>query len=301
MSVIIEAEQLTKKYGDTHAVNGLSFEVLQGQVFAFLGQNGAGKSTTIRMLLSLVRPDKGTIRVFGKDLRKERISILRRTGAVIEKPDLYGYLNGRQNLSLFARLNGIRLSEKQLQGNLELVGLADRGGDKVKTYSQGMKQRLGIAVAMVHDPDLVILDEPTNGLDPQGIVDIRNLILHLCHDRGKTVFISSHLLSEVEKLADQILIIEKGKKVMQGSVSELVTPENVLLEVDSTDNEACRQWLISTGRIPEAGSVKNDRIRIKMPVKEISRFSVELVQNGFGIISFTQVNSLENYFLSLVQ
>ncbi len=301
MSVIIEAEQLRKKYGETHAVDDLSFEVKKGEVFAFLGQNGAGKSTTIRILLSLIRPDHGRIHIFGKNLKTERISVLHRTGAVIEKPDLYGYLSGSDNLSLFARLNGLKLSGNEIREQLQLVGLAERGRDKVKNYSQGMKQRLGIAVALVHDPELVILDEPTNGLDPQGIVDIRNLILHLCHNRGKTVFISSHMLSEVEKLADQILIIEKGKKIMQGSVTELVNPDTVLVEIDTTDNAACIRWLHSAGYVPETVSGKEDRIRIKLSREKISTFSVDLVQNGFALNSFTPVNSLENYFLSLVQ
>src|SRR5690349_23576835 len=192
MSVVIDVENLTKQYGSLRAVDDLSFQVNAGQVFAFLGQNGAGKSTTIRMLLSLIKPDSGSIQLFGKDLQSQRISILKQTGAVIEKPDLYGYLTGFENLSLFAKLNGLKPGSQVLRTQLGRVGLEPRANDKVKTYSQGMKQRLGIAVALVHDPELIILDEPTNGLDPQGIVDIRNLILQLCHEHGKTVFISSH-------------------------------------------------------------------------------------------------------------
>src|SRR6188768_5972 len=205
MAPIIDVSGLTKSFNEITAVDNLTFTVKENGVYGFLGQNGAGKSTTIRMLLSLIRPTKGDIRIFGLDLSTHRREILRRTGAIIEKPDLYKYLTAIENLNLFATMSGLKLKRKQLMDKLEKVGLAERADSKVKTYSQGMKQRLGIAVALVHDPDLIILDEPTNGLDPQGIVDIRNLILQLCHEDGKTVFISSHMLSEVEQVADQVM------------------------------------------------------------------------------------------------
>ena len=179
MPAIISVDHLSKKFNNILAVDGLSFTVNAGDVYGFLGQNGAGKSTTIRMLLTLIRPTEGEISIFGKNLNTHRGEILSRVGAVIEKPDLYKYLSAYENLSLFARMSGKRISKKQLTDQLEMVGLGDRACDKVKTFSQGMKQRLGIAVALVHDPRLIILDEPTNGLDPQGIADMRNLILHL--------------------------------------------------------------------------------------------------------------------------
>jgi ABC-type multidrug transport system ATPase subunit len=156
------------------------------------------------------------------DLQKHRKEILRQTGAIIERPDLYKYLTAKENLRIFSKLSGIKLSEKEMMAQLDKVGLADRADSKVKTFSQGMKQRLGLAVALVHDPKLIILDEPTNGLDPQGIADIRKLILHLSHDLGKTVFLSSHLLSEMELIADSVLIIAAGKKIAEGSKHELL-------------------------------------------------------------------------------
>lgn len=216
MSSIIQVKDLNKDFGEIKAVSNLSFSVPAGQVYGFLGQNGAGKSTTIRMLLTLIKPSSGTIQIFGMELQKHRKEILRKVGAIIERPDLYKYLTALENLRIFGIMSGIKVSEKKLMDQLAMVGLADRAHSKVKTYSQGMKQRLGIATALVHDPELIILDEPTNGLDPQGIADIRNLILHLKKDLGKTLVVSSHLLGEVELIADSMIIIDKGKNWWKG-------------------------------------------------------------------------------------
>ena len=194
MGTIVKVSGLTKSFKHNTAVNDLSFSVNEGDVYGFLGQNGAGKSTTIRMLVTLIAPTAGEIEIFGMPLNKNRIEILRQIGAVIEKPDVYKYLSAFENLSLFARLSGVSLPDAKLMDQLDKVGLAHRAKDTVKTFSQGMKQRLGIAIALVHDPRLIILDEPTNGLDPQGIADIRNLILLLSRDLQKTVIVSSHLL-----------------------------------------------------------------------------------------------------------
>src|SRR5512138_2920395 len=202
MATIIEVHHLSKQFQEVKAVDDLSFSVPQGKVYGFLGQNGAGKSTTIRMLLTLIQPTEGEIEIFGMNLKKHRKEILARTGAIIEKPDLYKYLTAIENLRIFSVMSGVRLPQKKLMEQLEKVGLAERANSKVKTYSQGMRQRLGIAVALLHDPDLIILDEPMNGLDPQGIADIRNLIIHLSAHQNKTVFVSSHLLSEMEIIAD---------------------------------------------------------------------------------------------------
>src|SRR4051812_43595378 len=193
MADIIVAKNLSKQFNEIKAVDGLSFSVPEGKIYGFLGQNGAGKSTTIRMLLTLISPSAGDIDIFGMDLKRHRKEILKRTGAIIERPDLYKYLSALENLRIYAVLSGIRVTQKQLMDQLEKVGLSERASSKVKTYSQGMKQRLGIAIALVHDPQLIILDEPMNGLDPQGIADIRNLILHLSREKEKTILVSSHL------------------------------------------------------------------------------------------------------------
>src|SRR5688572_2503008 len=233
MSAIIEVNHLSKHFGDIRAVHDLSFTVQRGDVYGFLGQNGAGKSTTIRMLLTLIRPTAGTIRIFGKELMANRREILQKIGAVIERPDLYKYLTVYENLALFAKMSGVKLPKGKLLDQLELVGIKDRADSKVKTFSQGMKQRLGIAVALVHDPALIILDEPTNGLDPQGIADIRNLILHLSRNLGKTIVVSSHLLTEIEMVASRMLIIDKGSRKAEGSVVELFDPGKTLVELDT--------------------------------------------------------------------
>src|ERR1700676_2766312 len=198
---IVTVSHLTKKFRTHLAVEDLSFTVNEGDVYGFLGQNGAGKSTTIRMLLTLITPTTGHIELFGLDLKKERKKILSQVGAVIEKPDLYKYLSAYENLSLFARMSGSKISKKELHAQLQMVGLGERENDKVKTFSQGMKQRLGIAVALIHNPRLIILDEPTNGLDPQGIADMRNLILHLSRHLNKPIIFSSHLLFEIKQLS----------------------------------------------------------------------------------------------------
>src|SRR5450631_2060535 len=232
---LVTVSHLTKKFSTHTAVDDLSFSVEEGDVYGFLGQNGAGKSTTIRMLLTLITPTTGHIELFGLDLRKERNKILRQVGAVIEKPDLYKYLSAYENLSLFARMSGLKISKKELQDQLEMVGLAGREKDRVKTFSQGMKQRLGIAVALIHDPRLIILDEPTNGLDPQGIADMRNLILHLSRHLRKTIIVSSHMLHEIEQISTRMLIIDEGKKMLEGSVASLMDPAKTLVEVEVTD------------------------------------------------------------------
>ena len=218
---MLSVRGLTKRFGEFTAVDDLSFNVEQGQVYGFLGQNGAGKSTTIRMLLSLIRPTAGAINFFGESLFTHRKQILSQIGAIVEKPDLYKYLTALEHLNLFARFGGHRPDQKKHLLLLEKVGLAQRAHSRVGTYSQGMRQRLALACALVNDPSLLILDEPTNGLDPQGIADMRQLIRSLCKEQGKTVLVSSHLLSEIEMIADRVLIIHKGKKVAEESMVSL--------------------------------------------------------------------------------
>jgi ABC-type multidrug transport system ATPase subunit len=296
---MLSVHHLSKSFGNFQAVNDLSFEVKQGEVYGFLGQNGAGKSTTIRMILSLIRPTSGSIEIFGKSLYAEREAILQRIGAVVEKPDLYRYLSGYENLSLFAKLSANHISKAEIMDCLALVGLDKRAKDPVRVYSQGMKQRLGIAVALVHNPDFIILDEPTNGLDPQGIADIRNLILMLSRDRGKTILVSSHLLSEMEQVADSMLIINKGKKIVEGKVNELVNPEKLQLEIVSTDNPKALQLLSETVWGKATSRSTAHRISVEIDAADVAALNKYLVDNNIGITSLRSMNSLEAYFLSL--
>jgi ABC-type multidrug transport system ATPase subunit len=298
MENIIQVNGLVKQFKEVRAVDGLSFTVKRGEIYGFLGQNGAGKSTTIRMLLALIKPTAGSIQILGKDLKTSKSAILRTTGAVIEKPDLYKYLTATENLSIFARLSGIRISSREIISKLEKVGLADRANSKVKTFSQGMKQRLGIAVSLVHEPELIILDEPANGLDPQGIADMRNLILHLSRDQKKTILVSSHLLSEIEQIADRLLIINKGKKMVEGSMAELLDPSKMQLELNTGNNEYALKLMNEFRGIKIAG-IKSNSLLIELHQQQIPELIRHLVNHDVEILSVFSRHSLENYFLSL--
>ncbi len=299
MKSIIEVKSLTKKFKEVTAVDDLSFTVYEGDVYGFLGQNGAGKSTTIRMLLTLVKPTEGKITIFNRDLFLHREDILHRTGAIIEKPDLYSYLTAYENVSFLAKLSGKPSSRKLIMQFLKMVGLEDRASGKVKTFSQGMKQRLGIAVALVHDPSLIILDEPTNGLDPQGIADTRELIKELSYRQGKTVVVSSHLLSEIELVANRILIIHKGKKIVEGTARELMDPAKTLIEIGTTNNILAGEILVKSQWSSNLKTVKNDKIIFQLDKTHIPSLINYLVQNNVGILSAEPRHSLEDYFLSL--
>jgi len=295
----IQVDHLTKNFGSFTSVDNLSFSVSEGEVYGFLGQNGAGKSTTIRMLLSLIKPTSGSIKIFGKSITEDRENILQRTGAVVEKPDLYKYLSAFENMKLFSQYSGLSLSKSEIMRQLAVVGLESRAHDKVKVYSQGMKQRLGIAVAMVHNPDLIILDEPTNGLDPQGITDIRNLILMLSREKKKTVVVSSHLLSEVEQIADSMLIINQGKKIVEGKVNELLNPGKVQLEIETLDNFSAKEILMGSFWSSSLVDTTKDCVLIDAERSMIPELSKYLVEQGVGLVGIKSVNSLEAYFLSL--
>jgi ABC-type multidrug transport system ATPase subunit len=300
MNAVIEVKNLTKDFREVKAVDDLSFSVPAGQVYGFLGQNGAGKSTTIRMLLTLIKPTSGEIEIFGMNLQKHRKEILRQAGAIIERPDLYKYLTALENLRIFAAMSGIKISEKKLIDQLAKVGLADRANSKIKTYSQGMKQRLGIAIALVHDPKLIILDEPINGLDPQGIADVRNLILHLSNDLAKTIFISSHVLSEMELIADSMLIIDKGRKIAEGSKEKLLNPVKTQVELITDDNEASVRIIKETKWDNYLLENNNENILFEISKTQIPELNRTLVEKGVNIISLRPKHSLEDFFLSLM-
>ena len=297
--MILEVEQLKKRFGNFVAVDDLSFSVQQGEVYGFLGQNGAGKSTTIRMLLSLITPTSGSIQLFGKSITEHREEILNQMGAVVEKPDLYKYLTGYENLSLFAKMSGKDISKEIINNTLALVGLEKRCHDPVRVYSQGMKQRLGIAVALVHDPAFIILDEPTNGLDPQGIADIRNLILYLSKERKKTVLVSSHLLSEIEQVADSMLIINKGKKIVEGRVNELLNPNHVRLEITVDDDQKAKQLIENTSWSKGLKNAPDGKLIVETEAQAVGQLNKLLVESNINVTSLRSMNSLEAYFLSL--
>lgn len=300
MSAIIKVTDLSKSFKELTAVDGLSFTVEEGDVYGFLGQNGAGKSTTIRMLLTLIEPTKGRIEIFGMELKSHRKEILRQVGAVIEKPDVYKYLSAYENLRLFSKISGGPvLNKAKLLEQLEVVGLQERAHSKVKTFSQGMKQRLGVAIALVHDPKLIILDEPTNGLDPQGIADIRNLILHLSHTLKKTLVVSSHLLSEIELVANRLLIIDKGRKMVEGKAAELFDPSNTVIELDTLNNEQALAVLLKSEWTSAVQPSRSGTIVLKMNRQQIPVFHQALAAMQIPVVSLQPRHSLEDYFLQV--
>jgi len=293
---VLRAQALSKSYGKRLAVDRLDLEVDQAELFGFLGPNGAGKTTTIRMALGLIAPTGGSIEILGQEVGSHRSRVLPRVGALVESPALYGYLSGRDNLRAFGSLLG-GAKEKRIDEVLHVVALIGRNRDKVKTYSMGMKQRLGIAVALLNDPDLLILDEPANGLDPAGIVEMRDLLRGLAAD-GKTVFISSHVLSEVQQICTRVAIINHGRLVRVAPVSELVHTSGDF-EVKVDDPAAL---LADLKRQEWGGAARAENGFVVTPApggkgRELIKF---LVANGHQPDSVAQrTQDLEDIFLSL--
>ena len=296
---IIEVRNLVKYYGNFCAVQDVSFDVYQGDVFGFLGPNGAGKSTTIRTLLSLIAPTSGEIKIFNKNISSHRSEILTDIGCIVEKPDFYKYLSAQQNLQIALRLSGKNIPSKKILETLEFVGLAGREKDKVGGFSHGMKQRLGIAQALIHDPKLIILDEPTTGLDPQGIIDIRNLILQLKNEQNKTVLLSSHILSEIELIANRMVIINKGKTIVQGNVKELLD-EDFLEVVFTVDSVEKAKAIIDTKDAHIISSIDKNQITMHLPKEMVSTINKLLCDHQVGVSSIDAKRKLENYFLKLI-
>jgi ABC-2 type transport system ATP-binding protein len=298
---IIEIENLSKQFKEVKAVDGLNLTVYSGDVFGFLGPNGAGKSTTIRMLVSLITPTEGDIKLFGKSLKNERISILKNIGAIVEKPDFYGYLSAYKNLEILGRLSHTDVSKKRIMEVLEFVGLEKRYKSKVKTYSHGMKQRLGLAQALLHDPDLIILDEPTTGLDPQGMKEIRDLIIHLSKDENKTIFLSSHILSEVEIVATRMIILNKGRKIVEGSVSELLNRDEMQVTVEVGNDNQAEQIVKESKWAAKLNTSVNNKLIFTLTQNEISELNKYLVERGVNVSALIPTRSLEGYFLDITE
>jgi len=296
---IIEINSLTKDFKDLRAVNNLNLNVFEGDVFGFLGPNGAGKSTTIRMLLSLIKPTEGSIRLFGKTLLKNRIEILRRIGAIVEKPDFYGYLSAYKNLEILGKISGKEISEKRIMEVLEIVGLSKRYKSKVKTFSHGMKQRLGLGQALLHNPDLIILDEPTTGLDPQGMKEIRDLILHLSKVERKTIFLSSHILYEVELVANRMIIISKGTTRVEGYVKDLLNAKKLKVSFEVDNEEKTNALLTQSQWINKLESKAKAVFMFTLENNEISDLNKYLVENGIAVSAVVPTRSLEDYFLKI--
>jgi len=298
---IIEVKGLTKKYKELIAVDNLDLNVYRGDVFGFLGPNGAGKSTTIRMLLSLIKPTSGDIKIFGKSLKTDRIEILRKIGAIVEKPDFYLYLSAYKNLEILGKVSGINPTKQKIMEVLELVGLDKRYKSKVKTFSHGMKQRLGLAQALLHDPELIILDEPTTGLDPQGIKDIRDLILFLSKEKEKTIFLSSHILKEVELIASRMIIINKGQTIIEGKVDELLDSEAMKVNYEFVDSSKVIELVVNSKWKDNFKVKEKEQYIFEMDKVDIPDLTNYFFENGVKVMSVIPTRSLEEYFLKITE
>jgi ABC-type multidrug transport system ATPase subunit len=296
---VLKTELLTKKYRGRVAVDRLTLEVRRGDIYGFLGQNGAGKSTTIRMALGLVRPSSGRVTLLGHDMRKHARRALARTGAMVEAPAFYENFSGWQNLRALASMSG-GASRERVASMLELVGLTERAHDPVRVYSHGMRQRLGIAQALLPAPEFVVLDEPTDGLDPQGIREMRHLIRRMRDELGLTVMLSSHLLHEVEQLCDRVAIIDRGRLLYEGGVEELTSGgKSFKLGVDRAD-EALR--LLSDDATLSVSMDDAGALRLKTPDERIPHVVALLVGRGFSVAELSpQRETLEDVYFRLLR
>jgi len=300
MSYAIEVTGLQKTFGrgkqTVKAVKHVEFNVEAGQVFGFLGPNGAGKSTTIRMILNLIRPTKGEVRVYGQAVTTAREVLQSRVGALVDGARFYPFLTGRSNLEVVAKAGGI-YDKQRIDDLLEQVGMSDRADRPMKDYSTGMKQRIGIAATLLGDPDLIILDEPTNGLDPKGIREMRQFIRELVDVHGKTVFLSGHLLNEVEQICDNVAIVNHGEMVQQGAVADLLSGQVALrIETDKpqvAQQILCEHWQTQPDDQPDWLSVQANRDDTPHILKRLISADVSVFQ------VVTQRRTLEDYFLAV--
>jgi ABC-type multidrug transport system ATPase subunit len=296
---VLRTIDLTKRYKNRLVVDHLNIAVRRGDVFGFLGPNGAGKSTTIRMILHLVFPTEGDVEIFGASLKQARHKALEKVGAVVEKPAFYGHLSALRNLEI---LGGLQkpVTRRRIVAHLERVGLADRANDPVKTYSHGMNQRLGLALILLNEPELVILDEPTTGLDPQGMKEVRELIRGLARERGVTILLSSHLLTEVELIATQMAIIHQGRLRAEGSVQDLLKKGQSAVLVKTDRPEQLLKYLETDGAYRSA-AIRSDGVHVELDLERIPELNRRLVGAGFDVSALVPQRTLENYFLSLIE
>lgn len=297
--MVIDTQNLTFTFGNQTVVKSLSLKVPEGSIYGFLGPNGAGKTTTIKLLLNLLKTQEGSISIFDLDLQSNRIKILSQIGSLIEQPAIYLHLTGKENLMNRALL--LQISEARVDEMLKLVHLQDAAHKKAGQYSLGMKQRLGIALALLSDPKLLILDEPTNGLDPNGIIEIRELLIKLTTEYKKTVFISSHLLSEIQRMATHVGIINHGVLMFQGSIGELeaLSKPSIQIETDRTVDAAN---FLNKNNVA-VSEVTDYHLFVPYISKEnMGEINAMLNQNGYMVYSINkQQQDLEKLFLSITQ
>jgi len=297
--VVLRTTRLSKKFGKRWAAKDLNLEVRRGDVFCFLGPNGAGKSTTIRMILTLLMPSSGSIEMFGMDLHRHRRAVLSRVCGIVEKADFYLYLSAYKNLEILGSMTR-RVQKREIMDALDVVGLTSRAFEKVKTFSHGMKQRLGIAQALLTEPELIILDEPTTGLDPQGMKEVRGLIKKLASEKEMTIFLSSHLLSEVEMVATRMAVINRGELIAQGSVSELLDREPLEYSIQVSPLDSAAELLRKLPWVVLL-SVEDGTIKLRVEPGHASELNKFLVSNHIEVLSFYPHRTLEDFFLKITE
>ena len=292
---MLQINDLHKKIGNHEIIKGLSLEVNKGEVFGFLGPNGAGKTTTIRMMVGLTTPTSGQIFIGGEALSKNRYNVMKKIGAIVENPEMYPFLSGLDNLKHYARMQP-NITKEDIDRVVKLVGLEHRIKDKVKKYSLGMRQRLGLAQALLHKPELLILDEPTNGLDPAGIREIRDYIRKLAKEEGLSVIVSSHLLSEMELMCDRIGIIKDGKMIRIENVHEQ-NNQNLIMSYDVNPIEKAEQWFKTNGY---DYNIQDNQIKVKINKEDVPNTVQALVAASVSIYSINEErSSLEDRFLNI--
>ncbi len=295
--ILLKVSHLEKNFGSFKAVDDISFEVKKGDIYGFLGPNGAGKSTTLRMILGLIKPEKGNIEINNESIFGNKRSYLKKIGALIERPDFHKNLTGYQNLKILYKLS--RLNDKdRINEVLKNVGLFEKKNQKVGGYSQGMKQRLGIAQALLHKPNLIILDEPSNGLDPQGQADMRSLILNINQTMGITVIISSHILSEIEKISNRMIVINNGKKIIEGKVKDLMNNDSLKVCFKSNNINKLEE-IFKT--LEKKFVTEENKITISTKEEEINSIVQYITSKNVNIQEVKQLRTLEELFLDLTK
>jgi ABC-2 type transport system ATP-binding protein len=298
MNTIVKLQNVSKVIKGKKIIDDLSFDVYEGEVFGFLGPNGAGKTTTIRMIVGLMSISQGDVLISGKSIKKDFEGAIASVGAIVENPELYKFMSGYKNLQHFARMQK-GITEERIKEVVELVGLTDRIHDKVKTYSLGMRQRLGLAQCLLHKPKILILDEPTNGLDPAGIREIRAYIRKLAQEEGMAVIVSSHLLSEMEMMCDRIGIIQKGKLVDVQTVRDFVDGKELVYQFEVNDEEKARA-VMNSFNPSLVFEVKNNKLQTGITKEQVPQLVKAFVENDVEIFSVMQVaKSLEDRFLEI--
>lgn len=301
MENVLEVKDIHKSLGGRKIIKGVTFEVKEGEIFGFLGANGAGKTTTIRMLVGLIKPDSGTITIMGHDIQKDLVKALRQVGAIVENPDLYKDLTGRENLKVFARMYG-KVSKEKIEEVIDTIGLKERIDDKVKKYSLGMKQRLGLGQALLCSPKLLILDEPTNGLDPVGIYEFRNIVRKLARENNTAVFISSHILAEIEQICDRVAFVQSGTISAVEELSNL-TKEDTLdrISIVTHERDKCKKELTKLPFVHEIEERDRD-ILLTVDKDSLTNIMEKILEKKIYIEGIQKTHdNLEERFMKMVE